>query len=187
MLAVGLVAAGSGCRHARSSGSPASDLSGMGEARLSAGGWLAGTVLGDTEQLSPSPGAAGLGDPPPGAYPLCAHSRISAVQELSCCSSPASNSTSVALVTWGTPERDTGTLERDLHPYSPPPATRAWGPDRAEHPHPAGCVPAIPGMEEEPKFGTGASSSTCAPRGGEGIGTSCGGPHPPHPPGGAVP
>lgn len=58
----------------------------------------------------------------------------------------------------------------------PPPPTRAWGPDRAEHPHPAGCVPAIPGTEEEPKFGTGASSSTCAPRGGEGIGTSCGGP-----------
>lgn len=131
--------------------------------RWGQGGWHGARGHG---AAVPIPGVSRARGPPPGAYPLCAHSRISAVQELSCCSSPASNSTSVALVTWGTPERDTGTLERDLQPYSPPThTTHAWGPDRAEHPHPAGCVPAIPGMEEEPKFGTGASSSTCAPKG----------------------
>lgn len=72
MLVVGLVAAGSGCRPARSSGSPVSDLSGMGEARLSAGDKVVGTVLGDTEQLSPSPGSVGLGDPRRVPTP-CAH------------------------------------------------------------------------------------------------------------------
>lgn len=63
MLVVGLVAAGSGCRPARSSGSPASDLSGVGEARLSPGdGWLA-RCLG-TRSSCPHPwGQRGSGTP----------------------------------------------------------------------------------------------------------------------------
>lgn len=161
MLLVGLAAVGSGCRHVRSSGSLVSDLLGTGAARLSVGS-------GDTEPLSPSPGSGTSSS----TYPLCTHSRISAVQQLSCCSSPASNRMSVALVTWGTSERDMGSSERegerDVHPppthppmlgsagtATPPPCT----------PHPP--VHPLPGREEELKFGTGDFGSHVWPRGWE--------------------
>lgn len=181
VLVAGLVAAGSGCRHARSSGSPMSDLPGDKRSQAEHRRWVTGMVLGDTEWLSPSPGS---GTPAGRSPPVCTLPDLGRPgAELLLV--PGLEHDIGGVGDLGGHERGTRRLQREKEICIPLPPTCTWGPTLtpagAEHPPPEcrilPCTLSLVGKRNR-NLAREISAATCAPEGGKGLGTGCGPPRP---------